>query len=87
MNRSIFSIVLAIVLAATAMILSGCATTEISTPEMTIKTSTLWKNIESASAQTENLVLELGSSNSNEDAKALVLACVMFPDMPACKSD
>lgn len=79
--------ILAMVLAASAMVLSGCATTEITTPEMTIKTSTLWKNIESASAQTEDLVLELGSSKSNEDAKALMLACVMFPDMPACKSD
>lgn len=63
---------------------TGCATVEVSTPEMSIKTRTLWKDIETASAQTEDLVLELGKSTSSDDAKTMMAICLLFPTAEGC---
>ena len=67
-------------------LLSGCATVKVTTPDgMAIETKTLWKDIERASAQTEDMVLELGSSKSADDARTLMAMCLLFPQMDGCK--
>jgi uncharacterized protein YceK len=64
---------------------SGCATVEVSTPDgLSIKTTTLWKDIEAAEAQTENMVLSLGRSGSVDEAKTLMAMCLLFPNMEGC---
>ena len=66
--------------------LSGCATVSIETPEgLVIQTRTLWKDIERASGQTEDMVIELGSSKSTDDARTLMAMCLLFPQMDGCK--
>ena len=66
------------------VLLSGCATVEVSTPEMSIKTRTLWKDIKAAEAQTEDMVLSLGTSTSADDAKTMMAICLLFPTAEGC---
>jgi hypothetical protein len=69
-------------------LLSGCATVEVQTPDGTkIKTTTLWKDVSNASAQTEDMILELGSSISEQEAGALTLVCIINPALPICQMD
>lgn len=63
----------------------GCASVEVSTPDgMSIKTRTLWKDIEKAEAQTEGMVLMLGSSTSADEARTMMAMCLLFPQMEGC---
>jgi len=68
-----------------ALLVSGCAMVKVSTPDgMTVETRTLWKDVNQASAQTEDMVLELGSSVSADDARTLMAMCLLFPQMDGC---
>lgn len=71
------------------MLLSGlvasCASVSITTPDgMTIQTRTLWKDIEQAEAQTDNMVLSLGTSKSADEARTMVALCLLFPNADGC---
>jgi hypothetical protein len=75
----------AILLTLYAMTAGGCASVSISTPDgMVIETRTLWKDIEAAEAQTENMVLSLGTSTSSDDAKTMLALCLLLPDAEGC---
>ena len=66
--------------------LAGCASVSLETPDgLKMTSSTLWKDIESVEVQSPDFVGTLGTSTSNQDAKALLLACVLYPDLPGCK--
>ena len=65
--------------------LAGCASVSVVSPDGTrIKTTTLWKDIKAAEAQTENMVLSLGQSTPVEHAQTLVALCLLFPQMEGC---
>lgn len=67
------------------LLAAGCASVSITTPEgMMIQTRTLWKDIKSAEAQTENMVLSLGTSTSADDAKTMMALCLLFPNAEGC---
>jgi hypothetical protein len=69
--------------------IGGCATVKVTTPEgMSIETTTLWKDVNQAEASTENMVLKLGSSTSEQDAQgALFMVCAINPALPMCQQD
>ena len=68
-----------------AAALSGCGMVEVQSPDGTrIVTRTLWKDIQTAEAQTEDMVLQLGSSTSADDARTMVAMCLLFPHLDGC---
>jgi hypothetical protein len=66
------------------MTLGACAHVKVTTPEMTISTMTLWKDIKTAEAATGDVILSLGSSTSADEAKTLVALCLLFPEADGC---
>ena len=68
-----------------AICLGGCASVSVVSPDGTkITTRTLWKDVQTAEAQTENMVLSLGSSMSADQAQSMVALCILFPDAEPC---
>jgi hypothetical protein len=76
-------------LAALVMLsLMGCGSVSLKTPDgLEFQSRTLWKDIESVSFQGEEFVGELGSSKSAQDARAILLVCLLLPDTPGCQSE
>lgn len=67
--------------------LVGCGSVSLKTPDgMEFQSRTLWKDIETVSFQGEEFVGELGTSKSAEDARAILLVCLLLPTTPGCES-
>jgi hypothetical protein len=77
------------ILAALVMLLlAGCGSVSLKTPDgLEFQSRTLWKDIETVSFQGEEFVGELGTSKSAEDARAILVVCLLLPDTPGCKSE
>jgi len=88
MNRqTAYNLIAALVVVLTLGLLSACGSVSVKTsPDgtMEVSTRTLWKDIEAASAQTEDMVLELGRSTSADEARTLMAMCLLFPQMEGC---
>jgi hypothetical protein len=70
------------------LFLAGCGSVSLKTPDgLEFQSRTLWKDIESVSFQGEEFVGELGTSKSAQDARAILLVCLLIPDTPGCESE
>ena len=68
--------------------LTGCGSVSLKTPDgLEFQSHTLWKDIETVSFQGEEFVGELGTSKSAQDAKAILLVCLLMPETPGCKPE
>ena len=69
-------------------VLSACGSVSVKTPDgLDFQSRTLWKDVQAFECVKEadgSMLCTLGSSQSAQDAKALLLVCLLMPDTPGC---
>lgn len=74
-----------ILTALVTLLITGCGSVSLKTPDgLEFQSKTLWKDIETVSFQGEEFVGELGTSKSAQDARAILLVCLLLPETPGC---